>query len=720
VELSTPRPGDLEQGWRHITVKCSEDMNQVEKTDRIKINQEVSAPGITRSFKTAWVILAFLSAGIFLSSLPGYLQMYRQGIHNQPGGDVYHLFAALFSIAACLVSFSLAAVLYRARWDDRLAPFISFYLLAYGVIMAGPLESWSLYWLGNSQFAINVQAMIMTTPTIALMALFPNGRFVPAWTRWLVIFSLTWIVIAIVFPISELYAAPATTVWLFAFFILSIFAPGLYAQVYRYRLVSSPEERQQTKWVVFALFLWSTYVVISTGPYFYLETLPPGSPQPWWALATSLGWWISLNILPVSLTIAVLRYRLWDIDIFINRALLYITLTACVIGIYVLTVGTMSLLFQAQVNWWVALLATGLVAVLFQPLRERLQKGVNRILYGQRDDPLAVLTQLGKRIESTLTAEMVIPTLVETISLALKLPYVAITLKRGQNFSIIDSYGKPVEDAIPFPLIYQGDEIGRLLVARRSAGEEFTKIETDLIKNIALQAGTALHAVHLTVELRRSRQESITALEDERRRIRRDLHDGLGPTLAAHMLKVGSARAILGENALQAAQILDELEIELENTLGQIRNLVYDLRPPTLDQLGLAGAIKDYAEQINRKNETQAPDSIDPALVIEVKTPDRLPALPAAVEVAAYRIAQEGLTNVARHSKARNCQVELTCADSLRFTIRDDGIGLPAVYRAGVGLNSMRERAAELGGVCQVKSIPGGGTILQATIPIHL
>ena len=667
-----------------------------------------------RYLRLAWLALAGLAAGIFLTSLPGYLLFYQQGMHNQTGGDVYHALSAAFSIVATLVSLSLATLIFRRKWEERMAPFISFYLLVYAIIMAGPLEMWGLFWLESPQLATNLQSILITTPTIALMALFPNGRFVPAWTRGLVILSLAWIVFALIVPFSELYSSPAPVLLLFGFFVLTIFAPGLYAQVYRYRRVSSLEERQQTKVVVLALIVWSLYIMLSTGPYLYLESLPADAPRPWWALATSFGWWVSLNILPVSLTVAVLRYRLWAVDIFINRALVYMTLTACVVGIYALVVGALGLLFHTQVNGLLALAASGLVAVLFQPLRERLQRGVNRILYGQRDEPFAVLTQLGKRLERTLTPDNVLPALVETISQTLKLPYVAIAIHQGGEFKITESYGKPVEDPLHFPLIRQGVVIGQLRVAGRAPQEDFTEAEMGLLANIALQAGTAVHAVQLTGELQRSRQQLVTVLEDERRRIRRDLHDGLGPRLAAHMLKVGSARAALGNQYTPAGKMLDELENDLEETLHQIRELVYNLRPPALDQLGLAGAIQDYAEQINQGNGSEPG-----GLIISVTTPERLPSLPAAVEVAAYRIFQEGLANVARHARARRCQVELACEDVLRLSIRDDGVGLPEDYRTGVGLASMQERAAELGGRFQVKALPGGGAQVLAILPIQ-
>jgi signal transduction histidine kinase len=690
--------------------------------DTIKLMETISpalSAGRARLLRLAWLGLAGLAAGVFLSSLPGYLLFYRQGMHSLDGANAYQALSALFSMVAFLVAFTLAALIFRRNWEERMAPFISFYLLVYAVVMAGPLEMWGLFWLDSPQFGVNIQAILITTPTIALMALFPNGRFVPAWTRKLVVFSLTWIVFAIFVPFSELYSSPAPVLVLFVFFILTIFVPGIYAQVYRYRQVSSPEERQQTKWVVLAFIAWAFYISLSTGPYLYMESLPPGAPRPWWATFTSLGWWISLNILPLALTVAVLRYRLWAVDIFINRALVYIIMTACVIAIYGLVVGAFGLLFHTQANGPVALAATVLVAVLFQPLRERLQRGVNRILYGQRDEPFAVLAQLGQRVEGTLSPNRVLPTLIETISQALKLPYVAISIRQGDGYAISDSYGKPTDDPVVFPLIYQGNIIGQLRVAKRAPEEEFTEVEMDLLGSIALQAGTAVHTVQLTAELQRSRQQLVNVLEDERRRIRRDLHDGLGPRLAAHMLKTGSARTSLGEDQPVTAGMLEELENDLEETLRQLRELVYNLRPPALDQLGLAGAIQDFADQINRGSGADRGGGSAASLVISVSTPDRLPALPAAVEVAAYRIVQEGLANVARHSRAQRCQVELACGDVLHLSICDDGIGLPVDKRTGVGLTSMQERASELGGSCQVNNLLGGGTQVLAVLPIH-
>jgi signal transduction histidine kinase len=211
----------------------------------------------------------------------------------------------------------------------------------------------------------------------------------------------------------------------------------------------------------------------------------------------------------------------------------------------------------------------------------------------------------------------------------------------------------------------------------------------------------------------------VRAREAERRRIRRDLHDGLGPTLAALALNATTIGELIPGNPQAAVQMADALQQEIRGTVADIRHLVYDLRPPTLDDLGLLAAIREVvwhcADSVDRSRPTSA--GVAPRIALEA--PDRLPALPAAVEVAAYRIVQEGLTNVVKHAHATHCLVRLALRDdALQIEIADDGVGLPGERRAGVGLSSMRERAAELSGTCTIEEIDGGGTRVCARLPL--
>jgi signal transduction histidine kinase len=424
---------------------------------------------------------------------------------------------------------------------------------------------------------------------------------------------------------------------------------------------------------------------------------------------------ITLIGVVVAAGIAILRYRLYDIELIINRTLVYGALTLSTMAIYVFIVGYLASLFQARDRSVVAFLVTGLVAVVFQPLRERLQRGVNRLMYGERDDPYAVLSRLGRRLEATLSPEATLPTVVETVAQALKLPYVALALKRNDELEIAASYGLPVDDPIRLPLIYQSETTGELILAPRTRGDSFTPAEQRLLQDIALQAGVAAHSLRLTDDLRqladdlqRSRERLVTAREEERRRLRRDLHDGLGPQLASLMLKLDAARNLLMRDPAAADTLLIDLKAQTQVAIADIRRLVYDLRPPALDEFGLVGALREHADAYDRSN----------GLAVSVDAPGELPILPAAVEVAAYRIALEALTNVSRHAHAHECTLRLTLNGGLQLEITDDGVGQPQAFQAGVGLASMRERAAELGGTCVVEGRPGGGTCVLVQLPL--
>jgi signal transduction histidine kinase len=420
----------------------------------------------------------------------------------------------------------------------------------------------------------------------------------------------------------------------------------------------------------------------------------------------------ALALIPLSIGVAILRYRLFDIDLIINRTLAYTALTACVVGLYVLVVGGLgTLLLQTHTHPVVSLLATGLIAVVFAPLRDYLQRGVNRLMYGERDEPYEVLSRLGQRLEGTLDPDAALTTIVETVAQALKLPYVAISAERdGEPVTTVE-HGTLVDGTVTLPLVHKAETVGRLVLAPRAPGEEFTPSDRRLVGDLARQAGVAVHAARLTADLRRSRERLVTAREEERRRLRRDLHDGLGPRLAAQTLKVGAARSLYPRDPAASDALLDELETDMDATLADVRRLVHNLRPPTLDQLGLVGAIRDAAERYE-------PDPATNGLRISVRAPEELPPLPAAVEVAAYRIIQEALTNAVRHARADSCAVRLSVGDELELEVTDDGVGLPEEHRSGVGLNSMSERAAELGGTCAIERMPSGGTRVLARLPL--
>lgn len=465
-------------------------------------------------------------------------------------------------------------------------------------------------------------------------------------------------------------------------------------------------ERQQLKWFVYAVTLTIGVMLMLT---FLINFIPETTTRTGQNIG-NLAYSFAFSAIPVAIGIAILRYRLWDIDLLINRTLVYGSLTASVALLYILLVGGLGALFQAQGNLLISILATGVVVVLSVPLRDRLQRGVNRLLYGERDDPYAVLSRLGRQLETTLAPDAVLPTIVATLKEALKLPYAAVVLDEAGENTLAAAAGTLTSNPVCLPLIYQGEQLGQLLLGARAPGEEFTPAERRLLNDLARQVGAALVAVRLTADLQRSRQRLVTARAEERRRLRRDLHDGLGPQLASQALKLEAARDLIRTNPDRAEKLLNNLIEKSQGIVSEVRRLVYDLRPPALDELGLVGATREYAAQSSTNG-----------LQITLDAPEKLPPLPAAVEVAAYRIIQEAVTNTIRHAQARSCRINLALLDdpaALQLEICDDGLGLPAGYHAGVGTASMRERAEELGGEWAVASTPGGGVRVSASLPL--
>ncbi|WP_020668124.1 sensor histidine kinase [Amycolatopsis nigrescens] len=415
---------------------------------------------------------------------------------------------------------------------------------------------------------------------------------------------------------------------------------------------------------------------------------------------------------PFAVTVAILRHRALNIEVVLGRSLVYGTLTVLLAGVYIGVVSLLSLLFPPLDQLWQQAVAAAVLALAVQPLRARLQAVVNTKLYGERNDPYRVVSTLAQRLENIHTPEEQLPAVVETIGVALRLPYVAIELDRNSGTERAASYGTPTPLCHRLPLSYQGELVGQLVIARRGPREVLRRKERSMLAEVARHAGTVVHTARLTTDLLRSRDRLVTAREEERRRLVRELHDGVGTTLAAITLGLHATQRTLGE-AVPASVLLARLQVALGEAITEIRRLTHGLRPPVLEKLGLLAAIEDYVGTLNQ--------AVDPAgCEFTLDAPAELPALPPAVDVAAYRIVCEALTNVTKHAEARTCTVELRTGDGLRITITDDGIGLPSrpCPGPGIGLGSMRERATELGGEFRAERLAGGGTMVSASLPM--
>lgn len=662
-------------------------------------------------------LMAFAAALIVaIMALPGYARLFTlsqiQPLDAPPTfSAVMDAVIALASIGIVTLCIALAVLLFLRKRTEPIVLLASFFLLAYGIAWGGALESAFTVWQSEQMriLANSIGTFITFMPVLLLLALFPSGQFVPSGMSWVVTASLVLSLFLFFIPPGVPYSPSLATVRDTTLTVLVLV--GFSAQVYRYLKVSTAAERQQTKWFVYGLFLSIALGALASLTYPTVLNTPPGGLLPWWTPFGRLSWIAAMAIIPLSLTFGVMRYRMWGIDILLNRALVYGVLTAVIVGVFILIVALLGALFQTSGNLVLSLIATAAVAILFQPLRERLQRGVNRFMYGERDDPYAVIARLGERLELTLAPDALLPTLVETVGHALKLPYVAIELKTVDNrpetpITFPPNTVRP-RSVVGFLLVYQHEPIGELIVAPRVGDETLSAADRRLLDTIADQAALAAHTVRLTTDLQHSRERLVTEREQERRRIRRDLHDGLGPALASITLKLDAARNLLPPNAAASEALLKELKTQTQGAIGDIRRLVYDLRPPALDELGLVGALREFASR-SRSDELQ----------VSLDVTEPLPLLSAAVEVAAYRVVTEAITNVRRHAHARRCDVSVKADGALQIEIRDDGVGLPTNYQAGVGLISMRERASELGGTCLIESNPGHGTRIVATLPI--
>jgi two-component system, NarL family, sensor kinase len=557
-------------------------------------------------------------------------------------------------------------------------------------------------------------------PTMFVFLLFPEGRLPsPRWRPLAGMGALgvalicvglalhpgplaTWGTSANPFGVARLTRALDVTLGAGGLFLAVGASSAIAALVARLRSARGVRRRQM-QWLAYAAVLLVVGFAVSTAIWFLL---PAGSSA---ALELSIS--ISnLSVLGIAVAagVAILQHRLYDIDLIINRTIVYAALTLAVAALYVAAVGALGSLFRSEENLLIGFFATGVVAILFQPLHGRLQRGVNRLLYGQRDDPGSVLGALGERLEGATELETVLPTLVETIARTLKLPYVALALMEPGGMRLASEYGRPTAATVDLPLDYQGERIGELRVAPRDLRSSLDAADLALLETIGKQAGVTLRSVQLTRDLRRSHQRLVASREEERRRLRRDLHDGLGPALASMTLQLDAAHNLLARDPSAAAPILVEVREQVQSVIEDLRRLVYDLRPPALDQLGLAAALEEQARRCEQDG-----------MRIDLHVQERLPQLPAAVEVAAYRIVQEALTNVIRHAGASLCRVRVTLGDALRIVIEDDGAGLPTPVRPGVGLSSMRERASDLGGTFRIGACPTGGTRIDVALPVR-
>ena len=408
---------------------------------------------------------------------------------------------------------------------------------------------------------------------------------------------------------------------------------------------------------------------------------------------------LTIPLIPVAVTVAVVRHRLLDIRLVASRALTWLLLSLGVLAGYVLLVTLLDRFVAAQLGR--TALTTVLLVLVAAPLLPRLQRLVDRAMYGDRANPAGVATRLGAELTATPSG---LGGVAFSIREALKLPYVGI--ERGTQAYASDGARPTV--VVSENLIYGGEVVGTLVVGLRDGERRLADADRRVLGVLAAPLAVALHAVAVSAELQRSREQIVEAREEERRRLRRELHDGLGPTLTGIAFAADAAANHVRDPA-RVEDLLTGLRRDARAALADVRRVVDDLRPPALDELGLLGALRERADQLSWRSDGGA-------IRVRVDVPEQVPALPAAVEVAAYRIATEALTNVARHSGADAAVLRLRCEGPLEICVTDDGLPL-GDWLPGVGLRAMRDRAVELGGSFSAGPTPEGG-VVRASLPV--
>ena len=446
-------------------------------------------------------------------------------------------------------------------------------------------------------------------------------------------------------------------------------------------------ERDQLKWRAYGVVL-----SLALFPVAITEALP---------LAVNL---VDGLLFTTTLVIPIVRYRLWAIDTIIRRSVAYLLVTVLVAGVFSVFAAGVAALEGERVG----LVAAAVIAALvFGPALRRSQHLVDEMFYGHRTDPYRALSDLSQRLDAVASPGAVLNTVVTAVAESLRLPYVAI--ERPADGSVLAQHGdRQLTDAElgRWPLVSQGTPVGTLVAAPRRGESELDARDRTVLADLARQAGAAVHAESLTADLVASRQRLVEAREEERRKLRRDLHDGLGPLLTSVGLNLDAVRTQLTAGSGDPLELVARAKEASSQAIADLRTVVYSLRPPALDDLGVVGAITAQVRRIAESSTVE----------IDVEN-DGLPALPAAVEVALFRIAVEGVTNVVRHAGARSCRVLLGGVDGRAVVeVVDDGAS-DRLWTPGVGTVAMRERVTELGGSLEIGPTGEGGR-LRASFPL--
>jgi len=546
------------------------------------------------------------------------------------------------------------------------------------------LEAGAPQTLTRLMAAVFLGAWWIGLPSLFMLALllFPDGRLPsPRWrvVAWLIVaYAAFSVVLGVIDPLPtapgepaaiSLFAAPtaphAALGVINAIVSLAIVILVVGSLVLRYAR-GDERMRRQLLWLILAvlamLVLNLQRWVTGDGPVLLL---------------------LSAGLLPIAIAIAIVRYQLLDIRVVLSRALLYGVLIGVIIAIYAGLVATLTWSVPAAGDPTVAIVAAVAVALLFNPLRLFLQRVTARAFYGTRSDPGETAKTLNEQLRTT--ADMA--GALGALRASLRFPHMAVIGADGEEIAS-DGARDPDARSVEIPLFGTGDRAGALTVTLRPGEHILHDADRRSLSLVTPLIGMVLREQSLAADLRAARAQTAEARESERQVLHRDLHDGLGPTLTSAALRIDAAQNVLDADADRARAVLTHARADVSAALAEVRRVVYGLRPIPLDERGLVRALQEQAEH---------PAALD----VEV-TAEALPELSPATELAAYRVAIEGIANANRHSSGSRVVVDLAIDDQvLRVTVVDDGMPVPG-FTPGVGIRSITERVEELGGTVSV------------------
>ncbi len=655
----------------------------------------------------ALVSFAAVAASVWLDLSITHAQ--RVAAHTEP--------ATATALPGLLLAVAAAVVL-LARPGHAVGRVLG--LLAVLWTLDGTFYGWAPYSLARdlpgTDFAYWFVARLgsfLLTGMVALLLLYPTGRLLPG--RWrrvgiaVAVASVALPVMLLLAPDAVVFSAgepvgstevgiplPAGAVETLLRVAQVLTLGSIVAAVglvwVRHRQAAA-HERTQLRWLLWAGIMCVLMVVGAA-------TLELGGT------VTTVLLDLAVATLAVSVTIGLLRPELGDVDALVAWTLTTAVVAAVVVAFDLAVIaGASALLGERLDERDVTLVVLVLAVVVYGPLRTWLGGVVRRVLLGRRGDRYGAVSALAARLETTGTIDEALPALANAVADTFKVAYVRVEVLTPVGGLLSASHGTSPAEVQEIDIAYQGERVGRLVLPVQGFRSMLSHRDQGLLVDLVRQAAVAIRARLLATELQESRERLVIGREDDRRRIRRDLHDGLGPVLGGVALRLQAAGNAIDADPSRARELLGLARTEVSDALDDVRRLVHDLRPPALDDLGLEAAVRQQADRVRSEVE------------VSVEA-DGTTGLPAAVEVAAYRIVSEALANVVKHAGASRVDVRLDAAPTaLTVTVADDGRGIGPDVTAGVGLLSLRERAEELGGRCEVICPDDGGTTVSAVLP---